>query len=406
MTRKVVAAYLLGAISAISFHGVAQGDQISDGEVRIGVLTDLSGIYSDLSGAGSVVAAQMAIDDFKATAKPSFPIKLLSADHQNKPDIASAKARSWFDQDGVEMIADVPASSTALAAVKLAKEKNRVVIISGAATTRITNEECTPTALHWTYDTYALATGTAKAMLKHGGDTWYFLTADYAGGHALEKDAADVVTSGGGKVVGHSKHPFPGSDFSSYLIAAQSSGAKVIGLANAGNDTTNAIKQAVEFGITQKHALAATLMFITDVHSLGLDKAQGMFLTEGFYWDLDDQTRTWSKRFFAVQKRMPTMVQAGVYSAVLHYLKAVKAAGSDEASAVVKKVRELPVTDMFARNGKLRDDGRMVHDMYLFEVKKPADSKYPWDYYYVRQVIPGDDAFLSLAKTSCAHVKK
>lgn len=406
MRGKFFAASLLGTLSAVSIHCAAQGLQISDGEVRIGVLTDLSGIYSDLSGSGSVLAAQMAIDDFKAAAKPGFSIKLLSADHQNKPDIASAKARSWFDEERVDMIADVPASSTALAAVKLAKDKNRVVIISGAASTRITNEECAPTALHWTYDTYALATGTARAMLKQGGDTWYFLTADYAGGHALERDASEVITSGGGKVVGRSRHPFPGSDFSSYLLTAQASGAKVIGLANAGNDTTNTIKQAVEFGITRKQSLAATLMFITDVHSLGLDKAQGMYLTEGFYWDLDDQTRAWSKRFFAVQKRMPTMVQAGVYSAVLHYLRSIKSAGTDEPGAVVKKMRELPVSDMFARNGKLREDGRMVHDMYLFQVKKPTESKYPWDYYHVRQVIPGDQAFLPIEKSACPYVKK
>ncbi|WP_354682423.1 ABC transporter substrate-binding protein [Cupriavidus necator] len=379
---------------------------VSDSEVRIGVLTDLSGIYSDLSGSGSVLAAKMAIADFKSTGKPAFAIRLVSADHQNKPDIASTKARSWFDEDKVDMIVDLPASSASLAAVKLAKEKQRLVIVSSGASTRITNEDCTPTALHWTYDTYALASGTASAVLKRGGDSWYFITADYAGGRALEKDAADVVTAGGGKIVGRSTHPFPGSDFSSYLLAAQASKAKVIALANAGNDTTSTIKQAADFGITRKQTMAATLMFITDVHSLGLDKAQDMYLTEGFYWDLDEQTRAWSKRFHAVQKRMPTMAQAGVYSAVLHYLKAVQAAGSDDAMTAVKKMRELPVSDMFARNGKLREDGRMVHDMYLLQVKKPAESKYTWDYYHVRQVIPGDQAFLPLAKSTCAGVRK
>ncbi|WP_042877975.1 ABC transporter substrate-binding protein [Cupriavidus necator] len=384
----------------------ANSPAISDSEVRIGVLTDLSGIYSDLSGSGSVLAAKMAIDDFKASGKPAFAIRLVSADHQNKPDIASTKARAWFDEDKVDMIVDLPASSASLAAVKLAKEKQRLVIVSSGASTRITNEDCTPTALHWTYDTYALATGTASAVLKRGGDSWYFITADYAGGRALEKDAADVVIAGGGKIVGRSTHPFPGSDFSSYLLAAQASKAKVIALANAGNDTTNTIKQAADFGITRKQTMAATLMFITDVHSLGLDKAQDMYLTEGFYWDLDEQTRAWSKRFHAVQKRMPTMAQAGVYSAVLHYLKAVQAAGSDDAMTAVKKMRELPVSDMFARNGKLREDGRMVHDMYLLQVKKPAESKYPWDYYHVRQVIPGDQAFLPLAKSTCASVRK
>ena len=402
--KKVLAT--LGATALLTLGSAAVAQSFSDNEVRIGVLTDMSGVFSDLSGSGSVLAAQMAIDDFKASAKPGFAVKLLSADHQNKADIASAKARSWFDQDGVDMIADLPSSAVALAVVKLAKEKNRLVIVSGGASTSITNEECTPTALHWVYDTFSLASGTARAVVKQGGDTWFFITADYAGGKALEKDAAEVVVANGGKVLGRIKHPFPGSDFSSYLLQAQASGAKVIGLANAGNDTTNTIRQAVEFGITKKQSLAATLMFITDVHSLGLATAQGMYLTEGFYWDLDDQTRAWSRRFFGVQKRMPTMIQAGVYSSVLHYLKAVNAARSDEPGAVLQKMRELPVSDMFARHGTLRADGRMVHDMYLFQVKKPEESKYPWDYYNVRQVIPRDQAFQSLDKGSCAHVKK
>ena len=402
--KKVLAT--LGATALLTLGSAAVAQSFSDNEVRIGVLTDMSGVFSDLSGSGSVLAAQMAIDDFKASAKPGFAVKLLSADHQNKADIASAKARSWFDQDGVDMIADLPSSAVALAVVKLAKEKNRLVIVSGGASTSITNEECTPTALHWVYDTFSLASGTARAVVKQGGDTWFFITADYAGGKALEKDAAEVVVANGGKVLGRIKHPFPGTDFSSYLLQAQASGAKVIGLANAGNDTTNTIRQAVEFGITKKQSLAATLMFITDVHSLGLATAQGMYLTEGFYWDLDDQTRAWSRRFFGVQKRMPTMIQAGVYSSVLHYLKSVNAARSDEPGAVLQQMRELPVSDMFARHGTLRADGRMVHDMYLFQVKKPEESKYPWDYYNVRQVIPRDQAFQSLDKGSCAHVKK
>ena len=402
--KKVLAT--LGATALLTLGSAAVAQSFSDNEVRIGVLTDMSGVFSDLSGSGSVLAAQMAIDDFKASAKPGFAVKLLSADHQNKADIASAKARAWFDQDGVDMIADLPSSAVALAVVKLAKEKNRLVIVSGGASTSITNEECTPTALHWVYDTFSLASGTARAVVKQGGDTWFFITADYAGGKALEKDAAEVVVANGGKVLGRIKHPFPGSDFSSYLLQAQASGAKVIGLANAGNDTTNTIRQAVEFGITKKQSLAATLMFITDVHSLGLATAQGMYLTEGFYWDLDDQTRAWSRRFFGVQKRMPTMIQAGVYSSVLHYLKSVNAARSDEPGAVLQQMRELPVSDMFARHGTLRADGRMVHDMYLFQVKKPEESKYPWDYYNVRQVIPRDQAFQSLDKGSCAHVKK
>ena len=407
METKHRLVYWLGSGIALASASVAaQSVRLSDGEVRIGVLTDMSGIYSDLSGSGSVLAAQMAIDDFKATAKPSFPIRLLSADHQNKPDIASSKARAWYDADGVDMIADVPASSAALAVLKIANEKNRMVIFSGAASTRITNEDCTPSALHWAYDTYSLAVGTAKAVVKQGGDTWYFITANYAGGHALEKDAADVVVASGGKVLGHTMHPFPASDFSSFLLSAQASKAKVIGLANAGNDTTNAIKQAVEFGITKKQTLAATLMFITDVHGLGLDKAQGMYLTEGFYWDFDDRTRAWSNQFFSVQKRMPTMIQASVYSSVLHYLKAVKAAGTDDTLAVVSKMREMPINDMFAWNGTLREDGRMVHDMYLMQVKKPSESKHPWDYYYVRQVIPGAQAFIAPEKSLCPVFKK
>lgn len=397
--------HLCAAICAAT-TGIATAQAVSNNEVRIGVLTDLSDTYSDLSGSGSVLAAQLAIDDFKAQDKPTFSIKLLSADHHNKADVASTKAREWYDREQIDMIADVPASSAALAAVNVAREKNRVLMVSGGASTRITNEDCAPTVLHWTYDTYALAAGTAKAVLQQGGDTWYFITADYAGGHALEKDATDMVKAGGGKVLGQVRHPFPGTDFSSYLVAAQASGAKVIGLANAGTDTTNSIKQAVEFGIPKKQTLAATLMFITDVHSLGLAKAQGMYLTEAFYWDFDEQTRAWSRRFADKQKRMPTMVQAGVYSSVLHYLRAVKATGTKAADRVVRRMQETPINDMFARNGTLRADGRMVHDMYLMQVKKPSESKYPWDYYHVRQVIPATQAFLPLEKSQCALVKK
>ena len=404
--RRAGALAMAAVYAAAPLAARAQAPGISDNEVRIGVMTDLSGVFSDLSGPGSVLAAQMAIDDFKATAKPTFSIKLMSADHQNKADIASSKSRQWFDQEGVDMIADLVSSASALAAVKLAKEKGKLVIVSGAAATQITNEDCTPTALHWTYDTYSLAAGTARAVVKQGGDTWFFITADYAGGKALEKDATEIILANGGKVLGNIKHPFPGSDFSSYILQAQASGAKVIGLANAGNDTTNTIKQASEFGVQKKQALAATLMFITDVHSLGLQRAQDMYLTEGFYWDYDEKTRAWSKRFFEKQKRMPTMAQAGVYSSVLNYLKAVQAAKTDEPMAVVKQLREMPIEDMFARNGKLRPDGRMIHDMYLVQVKKPAESKYPWDYYTVKQVIPADQAFQPIEKGSCAAAKK
>ncbi len=407
MQKKLKLAHLLG-VSAIvlSMGAVAQPLRLSDNEVRIGVLTDMSGIFSDLSGRGSVLAAELAIEDFKKTTKTTFPIKLVFGDHQNKADVASSRARQWYDADGVDMIADVPSSAAALAVLNIAKEKSKFAIFSGAASTRITNEECTPSGLHWAYDTYALAAGTARAVVKQGGDTWFFVTADYAGGHALEKDAAEVVKAAGGKVLGSIKHPFSAPEFSSFLLTAQGSKAKVIALANAGNDTTNAIKQAVEFGITKQQTLAATLMFITDVHGLGLSKAQDMYLTEAFYWDFDEKTRAWSKRFFEKHKRMPTMVQASVYSSVLHYLKSVSAAGTDEMMPVLKKMRELPVEDMFSRNGKLREDGRMVHDMYLLQVKKPAESKYPWDYYHVRQVTPGDQAFIPLDKSTCASLKK
>jgi branched-chain amino acid transport system substrate-binding protein len=381
--------------------------KLSDGVVKIGVLTDLSGLYSDLSGAGAVLAVKMAIEDFQAMEKgKSFPIELVSADHQNKGDVASNKAREWFERDQVDMINDLVTTSTALAVMPVAKEKNRITIVNGAASTPITGKQCTDTNVHYTYDTYALAHGTGQAVVKQGGTTWFFLTADYAFGQSLEQETTKVVLASGGKVLGSVRHPFPGTDFSSFLLKAQASGAKVIGLANAGTDTTNAIKQAAEFGITPKQSLAGLLMFITDVHSLGLKVTQGMYLTEGFYWDLNDETRAWSKRFFEKHKRMPTMVQAGDYSSTMHYLKAVKAAGTDEAQAVMKKMKETPINDFFAKNGRIRADGRMVHDMYLLQVKKPEESKTPWDYYHVRQVIPAAEAFTPLAQSECPLVKK
>ncbi|MGI9046480.1 MAG: ABC transporter substrate-binding protein [Burkholderiales bacterium] len=380
--------------------------KVSGGVVKIGVLTDLSGLYSDLAGSGAVLATQMAIDDFKAQAKPDFKIEMVSADHQNKGDISANKAREWFDTQAVDVITELVTTSTALAVMKVAKEKNKITLVSGAASTAITNEECTDTNVHWTYDTYSLANGTGKAVVKQGGDTWYFLTADYKFGHSLEADTTAVVKANGGKVLGSVRHPFPGTDFSSFLLQAQASGAKVIGLANAGTDTTNSIKQAAEFGITPKATLAGLLMFISDVHALGLKATQGMYLTTGFYWDFDDDTRAWSKRFFDKHKRMPTMVQAGQYSAVMHYLKAVKAAGSDETSAVMKAMKATPIADFFAKNGKIREDGRMVHDMYLAQVKKPEESKQPWDYYNIRQVIPADQAFQPLSESRCPLVKK
>jgi branched-chain amino acid transport system substrate-binding protein len=414
MKRKLIAVLVgvgLGVAPmtpAFSQQKGASGYKLSDGVVKIGVLTDLSGLYSDLSGAGAVLAVKMAIDDFKAMEKgKAFPIELVSADHQNKGDVASNKAREWFERDQVDMITDLVTTSTALAVMPVAKEKNRITIVNGAASTPITgSKQCTDTNVHYTYDTYALANGTGKAVVKQGGDTWFFLTADYAFGHALEKDTTATVLANGGKVLGSVRHPFPATDLSSFLLKAQSSGAKVIGLANAGTDTTNSIKQAAEFGITPKQSLAGLLMFITDVHSLGLKATQGMYLTEGFYWDFNDETRAWSKRFFELHKRMPTMVQAGDYSSTMHYLKAVKAAGTDEAGAVMKKMKEMPINDFFAKNGRIRADGRHVHDFYLLQVKKPEESKYPWDYYHVRQVIPANDAVMPVAQSECPLLKK
>ncbi|HRP24523.1 MAG TPA: ABC transporter substrate-binding protein [Thauera sp.] len=393
------------AAAFATLSGAAQA-QISGGTVKIGVLTDMSGTYSDLAGAGAVLATQMAIEDFIAEAKPDFKVEMVSADHQNKADIASNKAREWFEREGVDTATELVTTSTALAVMKIAKEMNRVALMSGPASTPITNEQCNDVTVHYTYDTYALANGTAKAVTQQGGDTWFFLTADYAFGQALEKDSSAVVTANGGKVLGSVRHPFPASDFSSFLLQAQASGAKIIGLANAGADTTNAIKQAAEFGVTPKQSLAGLLMFISDVHSLGLNNTQGMYLTTGFYWDFDDDTRAWSKRFFDKQKRMPTMVQAGQYSSVLHYLRAVKAAGTDEAGKVMAQMKATPINDFFAKNGRIREDGRMVHDMYLAQVKSPDESKYPWDYYHIRQTIPAEEAFQPLSESRCPLVKK
>ena len=396
----------LACAAAFATLSGAASAQISDNTVKVGVLTDMSGTYSDLAGAGAVLATEMAIADFIAEAKPAFKVEMVSADHQNKADIASNKAREWFEREGVDTATELVTTSTALAVMKVAKEMNRVALMSGPASTPITNEQCNDVSVHYTYDTYALANGTAKAVTQQGGDTWFFLTADYAFGQALEKDSSAVVIANGGKVLGSVRHPFPAADFSSFLLQAQASGAKIIGLANAGADTTNAIKQAAEFGITPKQSLAGLLMFISDVHSLGLQATQGMYLTTGFYWDLDDDTRAWSKRFFEKQKRMPTMVQAGQYSSVLHYLRAVQATGTDEAGKVMAHMKATPIKDFFGKNGRIREDGRMVHDMYLAQVKTPAESKYPWDYYNIRQTIPAEEAFQPLAQSRCPLVKK
>jgi branched-chain amino acid transport system substrate-binding protein len=395
---------VIGAVAAhaVIAAGAAQAE-ISGNVVKIGVLNDRSGLYADLGGEGSAEAARMAVEDFGGL--EGAEIQVISADHQNKPDVGANIARQWIDVEGVDVIVDVPTSSVALAVNEITREKGKVFLNSGAATIELTNEACSPTTVHWTYDTYALANGTGRAMVQEGGDTWFFITADYAFGHQLEEDTSKVVKEEGGEVLGAVRHPLSSSDFSSYLLQAQGSGAKVIGLANAGTDTTNAIKQAHEFGITQAgQQLASLLMFISDVNALGLDVAQNLVLTTGFYWDMDDETREWSERFNERVGQMPTMVQAGVYSAVMHYLNAVKETGTDEAPAVVKQMKATPVNDFFAKNGKIREDGRMVHDMYLARVKSPDESQGQWDYYEILRTIPGDQAFLPLEESACELV--
>lgn len=381
--------------------------QVSDNVVKIGVLNDQSGTYSDLSGKGSVEAVKMAVEDFGGKVLDK-PIEVVFADHQNKPDIGSNIVNKWIDVDQVDMVIDLPTTSVCLAVQEICKNKNRINIISTGASVILTNKHCSPTGFHWAYDNYALAKGTGLAMVKDGGDSWFFLTADYAFGHDLEKSTSEAVTKAGGKVLGAVRHPFPNNDFSSFLLQAQASKAKVIGLANAGGDTINAIKQAAEFGITKGgQRLAGLLVFISDIHSLGLNSAQGLVVTTGFYWDYNDETRAWSKRWSArMNGRMPTMSQAGCYSGAMHYLKAIKAAGTDEAKAVAAKMREMPVNDFFAKNGVVRADGRMVHDMYLAQVKTPEESKYPWDYYKILRVIPGDEAYKPLAETECPDLMK
>ena len=393
------ASRLLALACLVPLAALAQGKV-----VKIGVMNDMSGPYADLSGQGSVVAAKMAAEEF-GNKVAGMPIEIVSADHQNKPDIASSIATKWFDVDGVDVIVDVPNSGCALAVAKVTADKNKVFIDSGAATVKLTGEKCTPNTAHWTYDTWALANGTGKAVVtKAGGDTWFFLTADYEFGKQLEKDTRAVVEANGGKVLGSVLHPLNASDFSSFLLQAQSSKAKVIGLANAGGDTINSIKAASEFGIVQAgQKLAGLLVFITDVHALGLKAANGLQLTESFYWDHDDKTRAWSKKFAAKHNgRMPSMVQAGVYAGVLHYLKAVQALKSkDDGKAVVEKMKALPTDDPLFGKGTIRPDGRKLHPMYLYEVKKPSESKGPWDYYKLIHEIPADQAFRPLAQSDC-----
>jgi len=394
------------AALAIAFGCVSAQAQYTDGTIKIGVMNDMSGLYADLTGSGSVVAARMAVEDFGAAAK-GLKVEIVGADHQNKPDVGSNIVRTWIDVDKVDVIVDVPTSSVALAVSEIVKDKNKVFLVSGAAASDLTGPKCTPNTIHWTYDTWALANGTGSAIVKTGGNTWYFLTVDYAFGHALERDTAAVVEKSGGKVIGKVRHPFPASDFSSFLLQAQSSKAKIIGLANAGSDTINAIKQAAEFGIVKGgQNLAGLLVFITDVHALGLATAQGLIFTEAWYWDMNDANREFAKKFSAQYKGIhPSMVHAGVYSAVTHYLKAVEALKSDaDGKAVVAKMKELPTEDKLFGKGTVRPDGRKIHDMYLFEVKKPEESKYPWDYYKLRATIPAAEAFRPIKEGNCPLV--
>jgi len=408
--HKSLRALLLGTGIGVCAAGSAFAQSAPDKTVKIGSLSDQSSLYADVGGPGSTLAAQMAVEDSGLLAK-GWKIDVISGDHQNKPDIGGNIARQWFDVDKVDTIVDVPNSGVALAVNNIVKEKNGVYINSGAATSDLTNAQCSPNTVHWTYDTYLLAHGTGGALVKAGGESWFFLTADYAFGAALERDTTAVVTGAGGKVLGGVKHPLNTSDFSSFLLQAQSSKAKIIGLANAGGDTTNSIKQAAEFGIVAGgQKLAALLLFISDVNALGLNVAQGLNFTETFYWDLNDGTRAFGKRFSErmKNKQMPTMVHAGVYSGVLHYLKALDAMGGNphDGTKVVAKMKEMPTEDALFGKGTIRADGRKIHPAYLFEVKKPAESKAPWDYYKLVSTIPADQAFTPLAESKCPLLKK
>ncbi|HET8734409.1 MAG TPA: ABC transporter substrate-binding protein [Anaeromyxobacteraceae bacterium] len=408
--RKLVAAALACAVTlSLPAHAAAQAGKYSDGVVKLGVLTDMTGYYSDLSGAGSVLAAKMAIADFQAKHKPAFKIALTSADHQLKADVAGNTARKWIDEQHVDTVVDLVSSSTALAVMPVVNEKKRIALLSGPGTTAITGAQCNPYTIHYTYNNWALANGTGREVVNDGGKTWFFITADYAFGKSLEDDTSAVVKAAGGKVLGSVRFPSPGTtDFSSYILQAQGSGAQVVGLANAGADTVNCIKAAHEYGLNQ--TLAGLLIFISDIHALGLPVAKGLYATTAFYWDMNDATRAWSKRFQSDpdnrKKLMPTMVQAGIYSAVTHYLEAVAAVKTDDADTVRKKMGEMPVNDFFAKNGRIGPDGLHRHDMYLVQVKTPAESKYPWDYYKIVKTIPADKAFPTVEQQKCPNPVK
>lgn len=396
---------LVYGLLAASIASVAQA-QISDDVVKIGVLTDMAGVTSDITGKGSVAAAELAVKEFGGTVLGK-PIEIIFADHQHKADLGSSIARQWYDVGKVDVVVDVPNSGVALAVQSLARDLKKIVMYSGAGTTALTNAQCSPYGFHWTYDTYAVSHGTASAVVKAGGDSWYIIAADYAFGQQLQQDTTDVVTAGGGKIVGSVRHPLNTPDFSSYLLAAQASKAKVVGLANAGGDTTNAIKQAGEFGLTEKgQSMAALIFFIQDVHSLGLKATQGTYLTTASYWDRDEPSRVWSKEFMQKTGSMPSMLHAGVYGSVLHYLKAVRAAGTDQADAVAAAMRAMPINDAFTKDARIREDGRVLREMYLARVKKPADQKYPWDYFEIVRAIAPEESVWPLSDSKCPLVRK
>lgn len=404
MNTRIFASITAAALLALSGQALAQ-NKISDNVVKLGVLTDMSGPYADNNGPGSVLAAQMAVDDFGGKVR-GVPIEVIYADNLNKPDVGVNIARQWLDVDKVDALVDIASSGVALAVGDVAAERNKVILNSGSSTTRITNEQCNKITAHWTYDTYALGKNSATEITKRGGKTWFFITADYVFGHSLQKDASTFVEAAGGKVLGSVNAPFPTSDFSSFVLRAQESGANVVAFANSGADLVNGVKTAGEFGLTPKQKVTGLLVMINDIHAIGLKAAQGMLVTEAFYWNMNAKTRAWSRRFFEKRKRMPTMIHAGIYSAVTHYLKAIQAVGTDEAQAVMAQMRATPVNDFFATNGHLRQDGKMVHDMYLFQVKSPAESKEPWDYYKLVATIPGDQAFQPLSQSRCPLIKK
>ncbi|WPB55440.1 ABC transporter substrate-binding protein [Xylophilus sp. GOD-11R] len=404
-TLRRLAAGIAAAGLACSLAAQPAGGKLSDGRVRFGVLTDMSGVYSDLAGPGSLLAAQMAVEDFGGKVLGA-PVDIVSADHQNKTDLAANTARQWFDTQQVDAIVDLVSSPVSLAVMEIAKQKNKVAFVNGSGTSRVTNDSCNANTVHTSWDSYSQSYSLVDAMVKQGGDSWFFVTLDNAGGQSVERDGMAAVKAAGAKVVGNVRFPLNTADFSSFVLQAQASKAKVIGLIASGADTVNAVKAINEFGLTRQQKVVAMVTFLPEIHSLGLQAAQGLILNEAFYWDTDADTRKFSERFFAKSKKMPDAVHAGVYSSITHYLRAVQAAGTDDAAAVMKKMKETPVKDFYARGGSIREDGRMVFDMRLVQVKKPAESKKPWDYYDIVATIAADQAFQPLSKSTCTLVKK